>query len=333
MIYNDLYDLEGFIRINTLNDLKTKNFNLKENDIVFVVENFTFYKVKLNDNIINNDILEINTKLKCEKLLTVIDEKKVLEELNNKKSDEIDLASSNNLATSMAVKKINDIVNTKEQKIIKKTAFNLDKTDNFNLDDTNLLGTAKALKALYDELNRKIDSLDLCPYKIGDVYVTTKTDNPADIWSGTSWQKIEGRFLKATNSGENPKTIGGSNAKTLSVANLPSHNHSVWIGENGYHTHVQDAHAHTQPSHSHSVAYTNDRDWGEGNGLSRRSPGGTKGYYPTTGAGGENTGGARPGIYGNGNHSHSASIGSTGSGSAFDVTPAYYAVNMWLRIS
>ena len=29
MIYNDLYDLEGFIRINTLNDLKTKNFNLK----------------------------------------------------------------------------------------------------------------------------------------------------------------------------------------------------------------------------------------------------------------------------------------------------------------
>lgn len=337
MIYNDLYDLEGFIRINTLNDLKTKNFNLKENDIVFVVENFTFYKVKMNDNVINNDVLEINTKLKCEKLLTAIDEKKVInkiEELNNKKSDEIDLANSDNLATSMAVKKINDIVNTKEAKIIKKTAFNLDKTDNFNLDDTNLLGTAKALKALYDALNRKIDSLDLCPYKIGDVYVTTKIDNPANIWSGTGWQKIEGRFLKATNSGEAPKTMGGSNAKTLSVSNLPSHNHSVWIGENGYHTHVQDAHAHTQPAHTHQLR-GDVRTIGGGSGSRIDN---VEGYhnavksvsYP---AGGENTGGAQPGIYGNGNHSHNASIGSTGSGSAFDVTPAYYAVNMWLRIS
>lgn len=338
MIYNDLYDLEGFIRINTLNDLKTKNFNLKENDVVFVVENFTFYKIKLNDNVINSDILEINTKLKCEKLLTAIDEKKVInkiEELNNKKSDEIDLASSNNLATSMAVKKINDIVNTKEAKIIKKTAFNLDKTDNFNLDDTNLLGTAKALKALYDELNAKINSLDLCPYKIGDVYVTTKTDNPANIWSGTGWQKIEGRFLKATNSGENPKTIGGSNAKTLSVANLPSHNHTIWIGENGYHTHVQDAHAHTQPAHTHPLSGDRERFPYGGNGKDVQNVEGNHNAVAGTSypAGGENTGVAQPGIYGNGNHTHSASIGSTGSGSAFDVTPAYYAVNMWLRIS
>ena len=52
----------------------------------------------------------------------------------------------------------------------------------------------------------------------------------------------------------------------------------------------------------------------------------------TEAAGGENTGGAQPTIYGNGNHSHSAGIGNTGGGSAFDVTPAYYAVNMWIRI-
>ena len=341
MIYNDLYDLEGFIRINTLNDLKTKNFNLKENDIVFVVENFTFYKVKINDNVINNDVLEINTKLKCEKLLTTIDEKKVInkiEELSNKKSDEIDLANSDNFATSMAVKKINDIVNTKEDKIIKKTAFNLDKTDSFNLDDTNLLGTAKALKALYDELKMKIDSLDLCPYKIGDVYVTTKIDNPANIWSGTGWQKIEGRFLKATNSGETPKTMGGSNSKTLSVANIPSHNHSIWIGENGYHSHTQDAHAHTQPVHTHAIRVTENKSSEQNYKIPKSEKTRLNYSYIGSGetivpAGGENTGVAQPGIYGNGNHSHNASIGNTGNGSAFDVTPAYYAVNMWLRIS
>ena len=215
----------------------------------------------------------------------------------------------------------------------KKTGYNLDKTDNYKQDDTNLLGTAKALKALYDELNRKIESLDLCPYKVGDVYVTTNTANPADLWSGTSWTKLEGRFLKATNSGEAPKTLGGSNSKTLTVENIPSHSHTVSISENGHHSHVQEAHAHTQPAHTHGVpqelfpmAMSH---------ASNRVGGGSRadrGYFNTTYAGGENTGEARPTIYGNGNHSHSASIGSTGGSRAFDVTPAYYAVNMWIRI-
>ena len=222
----------------------------------------------------------------------------------------------------------------KEPSFDKKTGFNLDKTDMFNLDDTNLLGTAKALKALYDALNRKIESLDLCPYKVGDVYVTTNTANPADLWSGTSWTKLEGRFLKATNSGEAPKTMGGSNSKTLTVANIPSHNHSIWIGENGYHSHSQEAHAHTQPAHTHGVPqqlFPQSMSHSSNNlvGGSR----GDRGVFNTTYAGGENTGVAQPGIYGNGNHTHSASIGSTGSGSAFDITPAYYAVNMWIRIS
>lgn len=217
----------------------------------------------------------------------------------------------------------------------KKTGYNLDKTDNYNQDDTNLLGTAKALKALYDELNRKIESLNLCPYKVGDVYVTTNTVNPADLWSGTSWTKLEGRFLKATNSGEAPKTMGGSNSKTLSVTNMPSHNHSVWINESGYHTHSQDAHNHTQPAHNHGTnnsSYVggdpNTAVYGETGGSANQGDG----FY-TKYAGGENTGSAQPYIYGSGNHTHGASIGYNGSGSAFDVTPAYYAVNMWIRIS
>ena len=215
----------------------------------------------------------------------------------------------------------------------KKTGYNLDKTDNYNQDDSNLLGTAKALKALYDELNRKIESLDLCPYKIGDVYVTTKTDNPANIWSGTGWQKIEGRFLKATNHGENPKTMGGSNSKTLTVANIPSHNHSINIVANGNHSHSQAPHVHTQPAHTHTFPMITREGWGVGNGADRRSPGAYNSTLSTFSAGGENTGSAQPAIQASGNHTHSASIGSTGNGTAFDVTPAYYAVNMWLRIS
>lgn len=226
--------------------------------------------------------------------------------------------------------------NKKEPSFDKKTGFNLDKTDEYRLDDTNRLGTAKALKNLYDELNRKIEALNICPYKVGDIYVTTNNFNPANIWSGTSWEKIEGRFLKATERGENTKTIGGSNTKTLSVANLPAHSHKISIVANGTHTHTQASHAHTQPAHVHYMQEIN-------RGLSSASSGGN-GILPsidsryvrnlkTESAGGENTGSAQPAIYQNGNHSHSASIENTGNGNSFDIRPAYYTVNMWLRIS
>ena len=215
----------------------------------------------------------------------------------------------------------------------KKTGYNLDKTDNYTLDDTNLLGTAKALKALYDALNRKIESLDLCPYKVGDVYVTTNTANPANLWIGTSWQKLEGRFLKETNSGENPKTMGGSNSKTLTVANIPAHNHSINIVANGNHTHTQASHVHTQPAHVHYMQEQHQLiDGGGGTGALPAANSRYVRNLKTEAAGGENTGGAQPAIHASGNHTHSANIGNTGNGTAFDVTPAYYAVNMWIRI-
>lgn len=223
--------------------------------------------------------------------------------------------------------------NKKEPTIDKKTGFNLDKTDNYNQDDTNLLGTAKALKALYDALNRKIDNLDLCPYKIGDVYVTTNTANPANIWIGTKWTKLEGRFLKATNSGEAPRTLGGSNLKTLAVENIPAHNHSINIVANGNHTHTQAPHIHTQPPHKHKIAF--DYEGGSSMDGAAWNKGNRYGYTDRiiTSSGGENTGQAQPAINAGGNHTHSATIGNTGIGRAFDVTPAYYAVNMWIRIS
>lgn len=72
MIYNNLYDLEGFIRINSLNDLKTKNFNFKENDIVFVIENFTFYNIKnISEETNGIDEVEVNSNFKGIKLETI----------------------------------------------------------------------------------------------------------------------------------------------------------------------------------------------------------------------------------------------------------------------
>lgn len=85
MIYNDLYDLEGFIRINTLNDLKTKNFNLKENDIVFVIETLTFYKIT-NETTSNVELAETFSNLKAIKYKTIVDYNEFINLLENEKN-------------------------------------------------------------------------------------------------------------------------------------------------------------------------------------------------------------------------------------------------------
>lgn len=214
----------------------------------------------------------------------------------------------------------------------KKSGFNLDKTDDLNTDDSNKLATAKAIKILYNELKEKIENLDLCPYKVGDIYVTTKIEDPSTIWKNTSWTRLTGRFLKGTELNETAGQLGGSNTKTLSISNLPSHNHSATADTQGWHTHTQDSHAHTQPSHTHTINAINSGGWGIGEGLSRRAPGSATSFYPTNSSGGENTGLAQPSIHANGSHTHNISIGYTGDGRAFDITPLYYSVNIWKRI-
>lgn len=94
MIYNDLYDLEGFIRINTLNDLKTKNFNLKENDIVFVVETLTFYKIT-NETTSNVELAETFSNLKAIKYKTIADYDELINLLENEKNKNLSIINGN----------------------------------------------------------------------------------------------------------------------------------------------------------------------------------------------------------------------------------------------
>lgn len=224
---------------------------------------------------------------------------------------------------------LKNLINTKEPAFTKNTGFNLNKSDRIDLDDSNMLATSKAAK----KLNDLISSLDICPYKTGDIYITTNTQNPALIWQGTTWQKIEGKFLKASVNGENAEATGGRDSVTLSIANLPPHSFSGITSTNGNHNHWQDAHLHSQPAHTHNVPYSNDGGWGVGDGLSRRAPGGVRGYLSSQSAGGENTGEARPAIHYNGNHNHTFTTNTLGSGTSFDIKPSYVVVHIWKRIS
>lgn len=262
------------------------------------------------------------------------------------RSNAIDSASTATVATSNSVKQVND---KKAEKTIQIIAGNGivgggDLTANRTLsiasadegiivnddsiklnvinavDSTNLLrpASANSVKTAYDKAMEAFNyARSLCPYRIGDVIITTDGANPAGTWVGTTWSKVEGRYLKGTSGTGASKATGGSMDKTLSGANIPSHSHSFsgTSSSNGGHTHTanhnhsasqsshthtanhnhtasQSAHAHTQPSHTHRLRGSG------GKGLSI----GDQGYNTFNNssaiesAGGENTGNAQPGV-------------------------------------
>ncbi len=151
----------------------------------------------------------------------------------------------------------------------------------------------------------------ICPYIVGDIMITTNSQNPAVTWPGTTWAKIEGRFLLGSGGGYNLGWTGGAANIALTVGNIPSHTHSA----------TQSAHAHTQPAHSHVIT---SYEGGNRPGVSNYNAGySAMGTQVTAGAGGDNTGSAQPAI----------TVGYTGSGAAFSIMPPYLVVNIWKRTS
>lgn len=155
--------------------------------------------------------------------------------------------------------------------------------------------------------------------------MTTNSENPATKYLGTTWQKIEGRFLLGTSGSGASKSTGGSNSKTIAQANLPN----VKLTVNSF-------------SLSRGTMNITAQFYG-GNYLGGSYVTGATKQLSSTGA---NWGGGGSGNVINYLASFTASnswTGSTnsvspqtsalGSGSALDVTPAYYTCHMWLRLT
>lgn len=156
-------------------------------------------------------------------------------------------------------------------------------------------------------------------YPIGSIYMSVASTNPGTLFGGT-WVQLENRFLLGAGTSYTAGQTGGSATKTLTEANMPSHNHSM-------------AHTHTVPTHTHgargganlgfatfdnSKPVPTDAPTGvgfQGNGT----------YYAgwsitTAEGGGGNTG-----------PSSAQNTGNNGSGTAFNSMPPYLAVYMWKR--
>lgn len=188
--------------------------------------------------------------------------------------------------------------------VVNEDNITLELKDDYNDPSTEHAPTANALKKLYDLVQSGLG----CPYKVGDIFLTTNATNPSTVWLGTTWQKIEGRMLKGTSGSGSSKQTGGSDTVTLKIENIPAHTHPA---ETAAHTHTQPAHNHGANRFNTKKGFVENSSWTVADTLA----GG-----PLS-AGGETTGSASP----------VTSIGSTGSGTAFSVLNAYYTVHMWLR--
>lgn len=138
---------------------------------------------------------------------------------------------------------------------------------------------------------------------VGAIITTGSSVSPAAYYAATSWVQIKDRFLMGAGGSYTLGSTGGSASHTLSVAEMPAHNHSGSITATGNHTHTVSSLGGT----SQGIYYT----------------GSNEGWPYTKN---ETTSSA-------GAHTHSVTIGNAGSGQAFSILNPYVSKYVWRRVS
>lgn len=142
-------------------------------------------------------------------------------------------------------------------------------------------------------------------YPVGSIYMSVNSTSPATLFGGT-WVQLKDRFLLgAGDSYTNGKT-GGEATHTLTITEMPSHNHSSPTGKAG--------------SHSHYLGAYNSGSEASGYGVGLA--GGFQNRIMVSTTTGNSTASA-------GEHTHT--ISSQGGSGAHNNMPPYLAVYMWKR--
>ena len=172
-------------------------------------------------------------------------------------------------------------------------------------------------------LLREYLSYPLAAYPIGAYYISSDPTSPATLFGGT-WERIQDRMIVAAGSSFTAGTTGGSIVKTLSVENMPYHNHSC---------DTQGGHTHTRGSMNIVGSFTSTDDNSQDGAF--YFGGYPPGISGSGGVGQERLVGfdASRAWYGetSGNGWHQHNIGYKGNGSAFDVMNPYIVAYVWRR--
>ena len=162
-------------------------------------------------------------------------------------------------------------------------------------------------------------------YRVGDVIISTNSENPSD-WYGGTWQLFApGRTLVCIDTSQSEfnsiKKTGGSKY-------MQQHNHSASSANGGNHNHSGSAsggdHRHTLPY----MGYKFDSIPGQTNQLAKVEVNNPS-HLDIAGTGNHSH---SLSINNAGTHNHSITINNTGSGNAQNLQP-YMVVYMWIRVA
>lgn len=189
---------------------------------------------------------------------------------------------------------------------------------------------AAATRALIEESLAAQRAEDYARIKF---WASNDPTSPASFIGGT-WERIEGEFIMGASSAYPVGTTGGSATHTQTVAEMPSHNHSGSTGSAGSHSHSAWTGGAGGHSHTVSAAVTQKHEVNK-LGVGGDDGSGTYGYTFSSGTATtswveDHTHGV--GMNKAGAHTHTVSIGSTGSGQAMSILNPYYAVYIWVRV-
>lgn len=190
-------------------------------------------------------------------------------------------------------------------------------------------------------------------YPVGAIYMSTVNESPATFLGGTWATWGAGRVpvgVAASGTFATAGATGGTETTTLTVANLPSHNHTGSSNSTGAHTHTAQsagAHSHSAGSadagshyHEYNDVKLNNTDitlgsvtvrihpFGQGNGVTDTTDyAGIHSHTISVYEGGAHTHTTDS----QGSHSHTITIGNTGSGTSFNNLQPYVVCYMWKR--
>lgn len=122
-------------------------------------------------------------------------------------------------------------------------------------------GTIKGAVAKHEQdVNSLNLKMELVRSHVGMIVQTTTLDTEAKviaIYGGTSWSKIEGRFLLGASSSYAINSTGGEATHTLTSSEMPSHNHAFTSGG-----HAMCIYTNADPANQHSWGYVAGQNTG-----------------------------------------------------------------------
>lgn len=97
-------------------------------------------------------------------------------------------------------------------------------------------------------------------YPVGSYYISSVSTSPATLFGGT-WVQVQDRMIIAAGTKYSAGTLtnpatGGSETKSLAIANIPSHTHTFTTSSAGNHTHTVSGSTQSAGAHTHGVSGT-----------------------------------------------------------------------------